>query len=153
MPLSTPPVVRAQMLIRKPVADVFAAFVDPAITTKFWFTRSTGRVEAGATLTWSWEMYGASGQVKVIAVEPNRRIAIEWPLPVEWTFTPQGEAATMVHIVASGFAGTDDEQLAQALDSSGGFNLLLAGCKAYLEHGLALNLVGDHHPEAHVKSG
>ena len=29
------PIVRAEMLIRRPAADVFEAFVDPAITTKF----------------------------------------------------------------------------------------------------------------------
>ncbi|MBC7990984.1 MAG: polyketide cyclase, partial [Luteimonas sp.] len=27
------------MLIRRPVAEVFEAFVDPAITSRFWFTR------------------------------------------------------------------------------------------------------------------
>jgi uncharacterized protein YndB with AHSA1/START domain len=35
------------MLIRKPVADVFEAFVNPDITTKFWFTKSSGRLDAG----------------------------------------------------------------------------------------------------------
>jgi uncharacterized protein YndB with AHSA1/START domain len=37
------PIVKTQMLIRKPAEDVFEAFVNPAITTKFWFTRSTGK--------------------------------------------------------------------------------------------------------------
>jgi hypothetical protein len=32
------------MLVRKPVADVFEAFVKPDITTKFWFTKSSGRL-------------------------------------------------------------------------------------------------------------
>ena len=32
-----------QMLIRKPVEQVFEAFVDPATTTKFWLTKSSGR--------------------------------------------------------------------------------------------------------------
>jgi uncharacterized protein YndB with AHSA1/START domain len=44
------PVVKAQMLIRKPVKDVFEAFVNPAITTKFGFTKSTGRLEEGKHL-------------------------------------------------------------------------------------------------------
>ena len=35
----------AEMLIRRPVAEVFEAFVDPAITTQFWFTHSTGRLD------------------------------------------------------------------------------------------------------------
>jgi len=39
------------MLIRRPVADVFDAFVNPELTTKFWFTRSSGRLEAGKRAT------------------------------------------------------------------------------------------------------
>jgi uncharacterized protein YndB with AHSA1/START domain len=32
------PVAETGMLICKPVADVFRTFIDPRITTKFWFT-------------------------------------------------------------------------------------------------------------------
>ena len=39
---------KAEMLIRKPVAEVFEAFVDPAITSRFWFTRGSGRLEPGS---------------------------------------------------------------------------------------------------------
>lgn len=153
------PVARAQMLIRKPVADVFETFVDPAITTRFWFTRSSGRLEAGTEVRWDWEMYGVSAQVTVKAIEPNRRILIEWasggelPTPVEWQFTARPDATTMVVVTASGFTGTDDEQVAKALDSMGGFTCLLAGLKALLEHGVELNLTADHHPDAHVPRG
>lgn len=37
----------AQMLIRKPVAEVFEAFIDPAITKYFWFTKGSNRLEKG----------------------------------------------------------------------------------------------------------
>lgn len=36
------PTVETQMTIRKSVATVFQAFIDPAVTTKFWFTKSSG---------------------------------------------------------------------------------------------------------------
>jgi uncharacterized protein YndB with AHSA1/START domain len=49
-------IAKAQMLLRRPVADVFEAFVDPAVTTKFWFTRSSGKLEAGKEVQWDWEM-------------------------------------------------------------------------------------------------
>ena len=62
-------VVTTQMLIRRPVADVFEAFVNPAITTKFWFTKSSGPLETGKTIRWDWEMYGVSAEVTVKAVE------------------------------------------------------------------------------------
>jgi uncharacterized protein YndB with AHSA1/START domain len=41
------PRTKTGMVIRRPVADVFEAFVNPKITTEFWFTRSSGRLEAG----------------------------------------------------------------------------------------------------------
>lgn len=153
MTLNGEPVARAQMLIRRPVAEVFEAFVDPAVTSRFWFTRGSGRLKAGESVTWHWDMYGASAVVAVRAVEANRRILIEWPTPVEWTFSPRGAGATLVVITASGFTGGADEKVARAIDSMGGFSLALAGCKAFLEHGLDLNLVADHNPDAHARGG
>lgn len=150
MTLTKPPVARATMLIRRPVEDVFNAFVDPAVTTRFWFTRSSGRLAPGATVTWYWDQYGVSGNVRVTALQKNARIAIEWPTSVEWTFTPKGDGATFVSIVASGFTGTDDEQVAQALDSTEGFNLVISACKALLEHGIDLRLISDKNPDAIV---
>lgn len=64
-------VVKAEMLVRRPVAEVFKAFVDPAVTTKFWFTKSSGRLETGKEIRWDWEMYDASAQISVKAVEQN----------------------------------------------------------------------------------
>lgn len=143
---------KAEMLIRRPAAEVFEAFVNPEITTRFWFTKSSGRLEEGKQLTWEWEMHGVSSRVEVKAIEPNRRILIEWdgytgPEPVEWTFTPYGKDATLVSVKNWGFHGEDDEVVKQALDSTGGFTWLLAGLKAYLEHGVQLNLVADAHPK------
>src|SRR5215203_3103148 len=59
------PVARVQMLIRKPVAEVFEALVDPAITSRFWFSKSSGRLEAGQRIRWDWEMYGHHTEVEV----------------------------------------------------------------------------------------
>lgn len=142
-------IVKAQMLIRCPVSQVFAAFINPAVTTQFWFTRSSGRVEAGKQLCWDWEMYGVGTTVQVLAVESNRRILIEWddpPCPVEWIFQPYGDDATLVEIANWGFHGNEQERIAQAIDAKGGFSLVLAGAKALLEHGIALNLVRDQVP-------
>lgn len=143
-------VATAQMLIRKPPAEVFEAFTNPDITTQFWFTKSSGRLETGKRVIWTWEMYNASALVDVKSIEPDKRIVVEWGdegamTTVEWTFTPhQGD--TFVRVRNSGFKGTDDEIVAQVIDSTGGFTFLLAGLKAWLEHGLRLKLVDDHAP-------
>lgn len=145
-----PPVARAHLLIRRSPADVYRAFVDPAETSMFWFTRGSAALQEGETVTWYWDMYGVSANVDVVALEPARRIFVHWPTPVEWMFAPHGTDHTFVTITASGFTGTPDEQVAQAIDSMGGFSFVLAGCKAWLEHGLRLNLVADHNPDHHV---
>ena len=147
------PSVETQMLVRRPIDEVFNAFVDPAVTTRFWFTKSSGRLEPGARVTWSWEMYGVSADVHVKAIEPPARILIEWDEPattVEWRFTPNGTESTLVQITNAGFQGSDEEVVGMALDAMGGFSLVLAALKAWLEHGIALNLVADRAPEHHV---
>jgi uncharacterized protein YndB with AHSA1/START domain len=140
------------MLIRKPVPEVFEAFVNPDITTKFWFTKSTGRLEAGGQVTWEWEMYGISVSVVVKALQPDRRIVIEWPgdkgtTRVEWIFIPYQGSMTFVKITEEGFTGDGDELVKQVTDSTQGFTLVLAGAKALLEHDIRLNLVPDRYPK------
>ena len=72
------PTAKAQMLIRKPVREVFEAFIDPAITSKFWFTKGSGRLEAGTTVHWEWEMYNISVPVDVKEIEA---VSLERQLP------------------------------------------------------------------------
>lgn len=144
-------VVHTQMLIRRPASEVFRAFIDPSVTSKFWFTKSSGVVAQGQRLRWDWEMYGVGTDVYVTAVEPNRRIAIEWddpPSPVEWNFVSRDANETLVTISSSGFRGDISQVLAQAVDSKGGFTIVLAGLKALLEHGIELKLVHDQYPDA-----
>ena len=150
------PVAKAQMLIRKPVAQVFEALVDPALTSRFWFSKGSGRLEAGKQVRWDWEMYGASAKVDVKAIEKDKRILIEWeglfnPTSVEWTFEPKGEDQTFVIVKNWGFGGDTEKIVAAALDSTGGFNLLLAGLKIFLEHGIEPSFVVDHNPDALVE--
>lgn len=149
--LTQTPVAKTGMLIRRPVAEVFEAFIDPAVTTKFWFTKSSGRLEIGKQVKWEWEMYDASTQVTAKVIEPNSRIVIEWEgysgdTTVEWTFAPQADGTTFVEITESGWTGSGDELVSFACDSTGGFTWTLAGLKALLEHNVQLNLVADRFP-------
>lgn len=156
MEISDPPIAKAQMLVRRPAADVFGAFLDPTITSRFWFSKGSGRLEAGKRVRWDWEMYGVSTDVEVKAIEPNRRLLIEWDgyssrTTVEWVFAPRGEAQTFVTVSERGFTGDGDEVVKQAVESTGGFNLLLAGLKVFLEHDIEPNFVLDHAPDALVE--
>lgn len=140
------------MLIRKPPDQVFEAFVDPAITSKFWFSRSSGKLEPGRQLRWDWQMYDFSVQVDVKVVERPRRIVVTWtaygaPTTIEWLFSPQDDDATFVAVSNKGFDGDGDSVVEQAISSTEGFSFVLAGAKAFLEHGVLLNLVPDAHPK------
>ena len=143
------PVAIAEMLIRRPVAEVFEAFVDPAITSRFWFTKGSGRLDGGRQIRWDWEMYDVSTPVSLKELVKDARIAVEWgeePTTVEWTFTSI-DHGTFVSIRNFGFLGEPDQRVKQAIASAEGFTLVLAGAKAWLEQGLSLNLIGDRHPK------
>ena len=149
--LTQAPIAKTEMLIRKPVADVFEAFVDPAITSQFWFTKGSGKLEVGKEIEWEWEMYNFSTRVNVKEVEPNQRILVEWisdgsSTIIEWTFTPHTDDATMVKITNAGFSGDGDEIVQQAISSTEGFTFVLAGLKALFEHNISLKLVADRFP-------
>ncbi|HSB66318.1 MAG TPA: SRPBCC domain-containing protein [Anaerolineales bacterium] len=111
--LAKTPIAQAGMLIRKSAGDVYEAFVDPKITTRFWFTKSSGRLEVGKHIRWEWEMYSASTTVAVKCLEPGKHILLEWnledqPDTVELTFTAMGKDSTFVSIQNYGFTGDGD---------------------------------------------
>jgi uncharacterized protein YndB with AHSA1/START domain len=150
-------VAKAEMLIRSPVSKVFEAFVDPAITSKFWFSRGSARLEAGQSVRWDWEMYGFSAEATVKALEPNKRILVEWsaygaPTDIEWVFTARSDGTTFVSITNSGFRGSPREIANLAVGSTEGFSFVLAGAKALLEHDVLLNLVPDRFPDGIPKA-
>ncbi|WP_205748846.1 SRPBCC family protein [Emticicia sp. CRIBPO] len=142
----TGPVITCQMLIRKPASEVFNAFIDPSVTTNFWFTKSSGSLTAGQSVTWEWEMYGASAPVSVKEIVDNQLIRIEWGDPattVEFEFNDRKDDTTYVIIRSYGFKQEGEELISVIIDNTGGFTTVLDGLKAWLEHGLRLNLIGD----------
>jgi uncharacterized protein YndB with AHSA1/START domain len=149
--LSQSPTVKVGMLIRRPPAEVFEALVDPAITTKFWFTKSSGKLLPGATVQWDWEMFGVSTQVVVKEFEEGRRFLIEWGdgsdfTTVEFRFIPWRDEATYVQITESGLTGDGDELVSYVAGSTGGFYQVLCALKGLLEHDVVLTVILDHAP-------
>ncbi|MBS0032132.1 SRPBCC family protein [Chitinophaga sp. 22321] len=145
------PGVETQMLIRKPVSTVFEAFIDPAVTKHFWFTKGSDKLAAGKTVTWEWEMYNVSAKAVVKEIIPNKKISIDWGEPataVDFMFQDMGDGTTYVVIRNYGFTEQGDELISKINDSTGGFTTVLDGLKAYLEHGIHLNLIADKFPPA-----
>jgi len=142
MTIDHTPVVKSEMLIRKPVTEVFEAMVNPDITSKFWFTKSSGRVEAGKTLEWEWGQFGVKDTVDILEVRNNEYISLEWKLVdlktlVEMVFEPHSNSSTLVKVTESGFwekDPADDDQLEEKINlmlgQNGGWNLVLSNMKA-----------------------
>ena len=152
MQLNIAPIAKAEMQIRKPIAEVFEAFIDPAITSRFWFTKGSARLDAQQEVTWEWEMYNFSVQIRVKELVRNKRLTVEWtgfesPTTIDWKFTELPDNTTFVSITNSGFTGEGDHVVKQALDATEGFAFVLAGAKALLEHNVELSLVRDRFPE------
>lgn len=142
--------VEAQMLIRKPVLTVFQAFMDPEITTNFWFTKSSGKLEIGKTITWEWEMYGVSANVLVKDIIQDKKIVFEWGEPattVEIEFISITDDTTYVSINNYGFNLTGDDLIQAIKDNTGGFTTVIDNMKAFLEHNIKLNLIADKYPK------
>lgn len=140
----------AQMMIRKPASEVFAAFIDPAITKNFWFTKSSGKLEVNVKVTWEWEMYKVSTTVVPKEIIQNEKIGFDWGEPttrVEFIFKTLSEGSTLVSVTECGYDKTGDELMTALKNSTGGFTTVLDGLKAFLEHGINLNLILDKYPK------
>ena len=148
--------VETQMMIRKPAATVFQAFIDPSITKHFWFTKSSGKLETGKTVTWEWEMYNVSTEVFVKAIVENEKITIKWGAPattVEFNFIVLGVEKTYVVIKNYGFDPSGGKLIDAIKDNTGGFTTVLDGMKAYLEHNIELKLIEDKFPKEASEHG
>jgi uncharacterized protein YndB with AHSA1/START domain len=150
--LTRVPIAKTGMLIRKPVEQVFEAIVNPEVTSQFWFSKGSGRLDAGVKVTWEWESHDVSVEVTPKVIEPNKRVTIEWPgytgpTTVEWTFQALPDSTTFVRVAESGWTGEADKLVRYVADSTQGFTLMLAGMKALLEHNIRLNLTTDRYPK------
>src|SRR5262249_32020306 len=141
------------MLVRRPPHEVFEALADPSITTRFWFTKSTGRMAEDAVLTWEWEMYRASGRVWVKEVQADRRIRFTWdgydpshPTTVEFQFIPYENDTTYLQVTETGFTGDADTQVRKALDSTAAFTFWPRPRRAPPGHATTWRVPLDAHP-------
>jgi|HubBroStandDraft_2_1064218.scaffolds.fasta_scaffold16648_4 uncharacterized protein YndB with AHSA1/START domain len=155
--LTEMPKIQSSMLIRRPPSEVFEAIADPEITSKFWFTNSTGRLEPDASVQWTWGMYNVSVPVRVKEFDKDSRLVVEMgnapdSATIEWRFERRDADRTyvIVTVLEAGFAfKTGDDMCAWALDQMGGYSQVLAALKALLEHNVVLSLVLDAWPDGH----
>ena len=129
--------VKAEMLIRRPLADVFDAFVLPGLLTQFWLSSASGPLAPGAQVTWNFMVPGAQDRITVTAFEPGRAIAWNWSdgSSVRVAFEAIDGNTTRV-----GFASAVAEH---AIDATEGYAIVLCDLKVLLETGRSPGLVRD----------
>lgn len=142
---------KAQILVRKPPSAVFEAFVDAGTMSQFWFNRRDDGLKEGEKVLW----YIGEGEdapaieVQVKELKKPEILQIEWGedgqyTQVRWQIEKTADGNAKLSIEESGYTGSYDEIVRQALDSTGGFNQVIVALKALLEHDAFINVVADH---------
>jgi uncharacterized protein YndB with AHSA1/START domain len=135
-------VAKATMLIRCSVAEAFDAFVNPQKITRFWLHATSGPLAEGAQVRWSFMVPGATETVTVTELHDRRRIGFKWSdgIQVLIDFQEHGREAVRVSVEATGFTG---EGVAEIVNATEGFSIVLCDLKTLLESGQSANLVRD----------
>ncbi|WP_166039833.1 SRPBCC domain-containing protein [Sphingosinicella sp. YJ22] len=141
--------------IAKPVEDVFEAVADPGKLSRYFTTGGArGRLETGATVTWSFHDFPGAFPVEVVEVVPNERIVLRWEATegevdkeagtyepggyqttVTMTFAPLDDGRTLVEISEEGWRETPGG-LAASYGNCMGWSQMLCALKMWVEHGI-----------------
>lgn len=137
---------KVQSGILKSASEIFEAIVNPEIMTKYFISGSTGRIESGKTLTWTWTDYEGEHEVKVGKIEKDKIVSFEWEgsgvnCVVVITLEPKGEDKTLVKITESEWPA-DYKGANQCMGQVEGWTHFLMCMKAYLEYGIDLRVGG-----------
>lgn len=134
-------VARASQLVNCQVQQVFNAFVDPAMITRFWLESTSAPLSRHAKVTWHFMVPGAVEAVTVDEFQPSTLIAFTWSggLKVHLEFSEYAPGRTRVSAEVRGFSGSD--AVDQVVNATEGFSVVLCDLKTLLESGQSANLV------------
>ena len=137
---------KVQMGILKSSSEIFEAVVNPDIMTRYFISGSTGKMESGKSLKWTWTDYEGEHEVKVGKIEKDKVISFEWSgsgvnCVVVITLEPKGNDKTLVMITESEWPA-DYKGANQCMGQVEGWTHFLMCMKAYLEYGIDLRIGG-----------
>lgn len=132
----------------RPAAEVFDAIINGAKLNAYFCTGpKPENLVPGTTVYWGFHDFPESGPfpVKVLSVEPNSRIHLQWESAVEGEWNDihievaelENPKQSMVKITESGWPATA-KGIHSCTESSGGWSNMLTCLKAYIEHGIVL---------------
>lgn len=145
--------------IARPVDEVFEAVANPDKLSGYFTTGGAkGRLETGATVMWDFHDFPGAFPVKVVEVENNRRIILQWeanegpPLEdghptdiaasgymtaVTMRFEDLGDGRTLVTIAEEGWRQTPGG-LKASYGNCMGWSQMICAMKMWVEHGINL---------------
>jgi uncharacterized protein YndB with AHSA1/START domain len=137
---------KVQLGILRPTGEVFEAIVDPDKMNKYFISTSTGRIETGMVITWTWKDFEAEQRIRVGKVDKDKEISFEWngsgvECVVIITLEPKGENQTLVKITESEWPA-DFQGAKRCMGQVVGWTHFLCCLKAYLEYGINLRVGG-----------
>lgn len=134
--------IKVALQIQKPAHEVFEAIVDPAKMSNYFISKSTGRMEEGARLTWMFPEFTMEVPVRVGTVKPDEYISYFWSgengeQQVEMTLTPAPNNSTVVTITEKSME-LNEAGLNWLKGNTEGWANFLACLKAWVEYGINL---------------
>ena len=138
--------INAALQILKPVNEVFEAIVDPAKMSKYFISKSSGKMEADREVKWKFPEFDEEFPVRVGKIEKNKYISFFWDMDsiellVEITLTPRDNNSTLVNITEKS-RNNDESGIKWLKGNTEGWANFLACLKAYLEYGINLRKGG-----------
>ena len=135
---------KVQMGILKPVSEVFEAIVDPEKMSKYFISSSTGMMESGKNLTWTWPDFDGEIQIKVGKIEKDKIVSFEWGgsgnnCIVVISLEAKSENKPLVIVTESDWPA-DYKGAKQCMGQVEGWTNFLCCLKAYLEYGINLRV-------------
>ena len=136
--------IKVGLKMTKPEHEIFEGIVDPDKMSKYFISKSTGRMEEGATLTWQFPEFDMEFPVRVDKIKKNKYISYYWndmedgtETHVEITLKPMDDNTTFVSITEKD-RDNDEKGIRWLKGNTEGWANFLACLKAYLEYGINL---------------
>jgi len=130
---------KATIGIQKPVSEVFEAIVDPDIMQNYFISKSSGRMEVGKEIFWSFPEFEGSYPLTTTEIFPNEKIVFVWDPEsvVTIEFQKFSDNDTVVKVFEEGHQ-SDEKGIKWAIGQTEGWANFLACMKAWLEYGIHL---------------
>ncbi len=133
---------KAQLIINKPINDVFNAIIDPTRLCQYFTSTVSAPLTEGASVTWTWKDANAEFIIDVQKIESNKRIVFKWPATgtdsiVDIILEPLDENSTLIRVIETGWK-LNMQGVEYTNQQTGGWMHMFLCLKAYLEYSINL---------------